>query len=239
MSLLSVCQDALKEIGGFEVPTSIVGNVNETAVRVFAIANRSLKETAKRLNWPDLIVRATLTTAASTEEYALPSDFKSFINETMWDDTNDRRVLGPLSAEEWEFLQNSDAADSSIESYFRIFKSTSDNNRAVYLYPTPDSVRTVRYEYRSSGLTETSGGTLQSDKYVADTDVALIDEDIILLGIKWRFLKSHGLPYAEEFRDYEMAIEDGANAAGQKVIDMAATEINDFRTVIPENGYGS
>lgn len=236
MSLLSVCQNALKEIGGFEVPTSIVGNVNETAVRCFALANRSLKETAKRLNWPDLIVRASFSTVASTEEYSLPSDFKTIVNESMWDDSNNRLVEGPISSEDWEYLKNADVV-GGITTYFRIFKSTSDNNRAIYLFPTPDDVRTIRYEYVSNGLVETSGGTLLSDAYVSDTDVSLVDEDIILLGLKWRFLKSHGLPYAEEFRDYEMAIEKGANDTGAPLIDLGYQPPR-FQLIVPDGDVG-
>lgn len=217
----------------------MVGNTNETAVRCLALANRSLKETAKRINWPGLTVRATLTTVASQEEYALPSDFQSYINNTMWDDTNNREVLGPVSGMDWEVLKNSDtaASTSSISTWFKILRGTSSNANQVYLFPIPDSVRTIRYEYKSDALTETSGGTLQSDKYVADTDVSIIDEDIVLLGLKWRFLKSHGLPYAEEFRDYEAAIEDGANAHGAPIIDLAVGQINTHRLIVPEGDF--
>ena len=48
MSLLSIVQDTIKEMGGFEVPTSVVSNTNETAVRSLALVNRSIKEVAKR-----------------------------------------------------------------------------------------------------------------------------------------------------------------------------------------------
>jgi len=230
----------LREIGGFEVPTSVVGNNNETAIRSLALANRSLKETAKRLNWPGLTVRATLSTVASQEEYALPSDFQSLINQTIWDDTNNLEVSGPVSASDWEYLQNSDtaASTSSISTWFRILRGTSSNNKLMYLFPIPDSVRTLRYEYKSDALTETSGNVLQGDKYIADTDVSIVDEDIVALGFKWRFLMSHGLPYVEEFRDYEVAIETGASAYGAPIIDLSARTIRRTTIIVPEGDFG-
>jgi len=239
MSLLSIVQDTLKEMGGFEVPSSVVGNTNETAVRSLALVNRSIKEVAKRLDWPGLVVRGTLTTADTQEEYTLPSDFQSFMNDSMWDDTNNRQVGGPLSPSDWEYVKNSDAVASvsSINSWFRIFRGTSTNDRVFYLFPIPDSIRTLRYEYRSNALTETSGGVAQGDKYLADTDVGLLDEDIVALGFKWRFLKTYGLPYAEEFRDYEAAIEDGKNADGAPIIAFTYGGLVRFGPVVPDGDF--
>ena len=184
MSLLTIVQDALGEVGGFEVPSSVVGNTNETAKRCLAITNRSLKETAKRIKWPGLKVRATLTTVASQEEYTLPSDFQMYINNTFWDDTNNRAVLGPASDAEWEYMQSSDLADNELATWFKFIRGTSTNDKTIYLYPIPSSVRTLYYWYKSDALTQTSGGTLQNDKFLADTDTATIDEDIVLLGYR-------------------------------------------------------
>ena len=236
MSLLSIVQDTLREIGGFEIPTSVVGNSNETAILSLALVNRSLKETAKRTEWAGITVRGTLTTVASQEEYSLPSDFQSLINATMWDDTNDKALRGPVSAKDRETFQNSGTAASEV-TYFRIFKSTTDNNRAFYLFPIPAAIVTIRYEYKSNGLTETSGNVLQSDKFLADTDTAVLDEDVIGLGFKWRILKSRGLPYAEEFRDYEIAIEDAVQTEGAPVIDLGHGEIQRFGLLVPDGNW--
>jgi hypothetical protein len=43
--------------------------------------------------------------------------------------------------------------------------------------------------------------------FSADTDVSLIDEKVLTSGLEWRWLKSKGLDYAEEFRRYEMRLE--------------------------------
>ena len=225
MSLLSIVQDSLREIGGFEVPTSVVGNTNETAVLSLALVNRSLKEVAKRSRWSGITIRGSINTVASQAEYALPSDYKSIINETLWDDTNDRQIIGPVSAKDWEFLKNSNTIPSWT-SYFRIFRSASSNNNVFHFFPIPDAVYNYYYEYKSNGLAQSSGGTVQT-VYLADTDVGLLDEDVIALGFKWRILKSRGLPYAEEFRDYEISIEDAASDSGADTISMGGTDFYD------------
>ena len=238
MSLLTIVQNTLREIGGFEVPTSVVGNTNETAVLSLALVNRSLKETAKRTRWPNQTVRGSITTQASTDEYALPSDFKAILNDSMWDDTNNRKVFGPISVTEWEYFKNTDITEQSLTRYMRIFKSASGNNRVFYLYPTPDSVATINYEYLSNALAQSSGGTAQ-EVFLADTDTGLLDEDTVALGFKWRILKSRGLPYAEEFRDYESAVEDSINDTGAGIISLGGPNPSSaFLFVTPEGSWG-
>mgnify|MGYP003626794062 FL=1 len=238
MSLLTIVQETLREIGGFEVPTSVVGNTNETAVLSLALVNRSLLETAKRTRWPNQTVRGTITTSDGTDQYVLPSDFKALINDSMWDDTNNRKVYGPIGPTEWEYLKNSDITESSLVTYMRIFKASSaSNNRVFYLYPTPDGVATIRYEYMSNALAESSGGTAQA-KFLADTDTGLLSEDTVALGFKWRILKSRGLPYAEEFRDYEAAVEDSVNDTGAPIINLGGpNQTSRFVFVTPEGSW--
>lgn len=84
MSLLTIIQNALNETGGVLAPSSIVGNGDPTAVQCLALANEVVKEAARDIDWPRLSRTATITTVASQEEYALPSDFLSIVEETMW-----------------------------------------------------------------------------------------------------------------------------------------------------------
>ena len=143
----------------------------------------------------------------------------------MWDDNNDRQIIGPVSAKDWEFLKNSNTIPSWT-SYFRILRSASSNNNVFHFFPIPDAVYNYYYEYKSNGLAQSSGGTVQA-VYLADADVGLLDEDVIALGFKWRILKSRGLPYAEEFRDYEIAIEDASQDSGANTISMGGSDFYD------------
>ncbi len=238
MSLLTIVQETLREIGSSEVPTSVVGNSNETAIRSLALVNRSLRETAKRLKWTGITVRGTFDTVASTEEYALPSDFFYLINQTMWDDTNNRFIPGPVSPQDWEILKNRVTSGSSLSRFFRIFRGSTSNDEQIYLHPIPDAVATINFEYRSNALTQDSGGTLQGTSFLADTDTSLLDEDTVALGYKWRFLKTNGLPYAEEFRDYEASIDINISATGAPIISLGGSTFFAPIPIPPEGGFG-
>ncbi len=239
MSLLTIVQDTLNEIGSTEIPASVVGSANQTAAQSLALVNRSLKEVAKRTNWQPLSRTETITTISAQAEYSLPSDFKSLVNQTMWDTTQRRRTIGALTPKDWAFFQSFSTTDT-IQLFFRIFRDPAGNGQKVQFYPTPGSAVTITYEYISNALTQSSVGTLQSDKFLADDDTALLDEDTIALGFKWRFLKTKGFPYSEEFRDYEAAIAYEASSTGNQVIDMGSGDLNNQRVlVIPDGGFGS
>lgn len=220
MTLLSIAQNTLKEIPGFEVPATIAGNENETAVLSLALINRAILETRRRSNWTQLTVRHTITTVALQDQYDLPGDWKKFIAGTWWDGTNHWPMQGPVSARDWEFLKGR-LITSTVRRLFRIFKGTSDNDRKIYIFPTPPSSgEEITLEYISNGLVEDTSGTLK-EIFTADDDTSLIDEDVVALGFKWRFLKSKGLPYVEEFRDYEVAVADLKGDNGGAILDLA------------------
>ena len=224
MTLITIAQNTLREINGFEVPTTLVGNDNETAVLSLALINRALLETQRRANWGQTTVRHRITTVAGQEEYDLPSDFKQFLTGTWWDADNRWRVFGPASPAEWAALQ-ARAVTGSVRRFVRIFRGTASNDRKIYFFPVPASDGdSIDVEYLSNGIVQDSGGNLK-ERFTADDDTSLIDEDVIALGFKWRFLKSNGLPHAEEFRDYEMAVADLKGDDGGALLDYGASNL--------------
>ena len=238
MSLLTIVQNALNEIGDFEVPSSIVGNANPTATQSLAIANRALKETARRTNWQALSREATITMVAATSEYALPADFQTFIDETIWN-TAQRRMVFVTTPQSWAQLQAQNIGGTTTL-FFRIFRDPASNVNTVQFYPVPGTSETVTYEYISNALTQTSGGTLQNDTFLADTDTALLDEDLISLGFKWRFLKAKGFPYSEELQDYELALSNRAGSTANAILDMGQDGTTSIRVLyVPETGFGA
>lgn len=227
MTLLTIVQEALEEIG-VEAPVTIVGNVNPTAKQALALANRALKETAKRTKWEALTREASITTIADQAEYDLPTDFKSVHNQTMWN-IDQRRPTLAVTPQTWAFLQAFTDV-SSIVLHYRIFRDPGSNVQKVQFFPTPGADQTINYEYVSDSPAESDGGILRA-KFLADTDRALLSEDTITLGLIWRFLQKKGMPHAEELNDYETAIRYDADATPSGIVNMGSGSIR-RRTVL-------
>lgn len=195
MTLLTICQNAVEEVTAFEKPTMIVGSNNATARVLLAAAKREGYILAQRGVWQQLIREATITTANGTASYALPSDFGRVIPLTEWDQTNYWKLFGPSTMITWQTLK-SGIITEGVRRWLKIF------NDLVYIHPTPTSADTLSYWYITNQWCESSSGTGQTT-WAADTDVARLDEEILTMGVKYRFLKNNGLPYEEEYNEYQ------------------------------------
>ena len=91
MSLLTICQNALTELAGFEVPTSFYGSTNLTASLCVALVRRTGMTLERQYRWAELIDTYTFETVSGTSSYTLPSDFRAFANMSQWDRTKDRK----------------------------------------------------------------------------------------------------------------------------------------------------
>jgi hypothetical protein len=70
--------------------------------------------------------------------------------------------------------------------------------------PVPNG--TVTLEYISKSWVQSATGSPQAT-FLADTDVSVIPEDIIILGMKWRWRRMKGRPFDDEMAEYEAAVE--------------------------------
>jgi hypothetical protein len=99
--------------------------------------------------WPELEREHTFTLATSIASYALPGDYDSRQNETLWNRTQARPLIGPMSAEEWQQYK-SGLIGSLPGQRFRVKGSTL---LQFFIDPTPSSTengQTVAYEYLST-----------------------------------------------------------------------------------------
>lgn len=223
MTLLTICQTAIDEIGSFDRDVSIAGNSDVQARQLLALANRVGREIYKysATSWQKLLNEHTFTTINGTATYALPSDYYQPANTTQWDLQDKELLEGPITPTRWAYINNSWLADSSIITRFRI------RDDMFEILPTPTDARTISYHYWSKNWVQAVDAT-EKDAFTADTDTALIDEDLIILGVKSQFLAAKGLPYDIERSQFLRAL-DSARAAdgGKSMIDLGRRVVVD------------
>jgi hypothetical protein len=209
MTLLTTAQNILKETKSATIPTTIIGNVEDTAVQVLQALTVSITNLARTYEWQQLQKEHTFATVASTQTYSLPVDFDRLINNTFWNSTTMMKVIGAISPQEWRVLTNSTANNSTIADYYRL------RANLITLFPTPSGVENFVLEYISSYIVESSGGSGQTG-WEADTDVPVLDEYLLRLDATWRLLKMQGRPYGEEQKDADLAIAERLAVNGSK-----------------------
>lgn len=228
MTLKTLCQDAISEIGTFDVPETFFGNTDNTAKQCRTLATAVGKALARKYHWQVLQTSYTFATTSGTASYDLPSDFGRFSNLTFWDRTNYWEVRGPATPTQWQTL------NSSVVSLVprKVFRIAADQ---FVIYPTPSSTDTIAYDYQSKNWCEDSGGTAQS-AFAADDDVSKIDEELIKLGVKYRFLSAKGRPYGEEKEEFDAYLSAlRADDEPHQVIDFGQTQFDVYENV-PNTG---
>ncbi len=238
MTLLSMCTAALEEIGEFSGPSTIVGNANRTATQILALANVEGRALSRRHGWEALVVEKAFTTTADQAiqtSGAPPANMRFILNATWWDRTNFWPLRGPATAEEWQALQ-SGIVTSTVRRWYRILAGD------FLVFPdAPNSTDIIVYEYISKNFCQSSGGTGQS-AWADDTDTGILDEELMQMGLVWRFLKSKGLPYEEEFNAYELEVRRAiAHDGGAPILNLAVRNTSYLISTanVPDTGIGS
>ena len=226
MSLLTICQDALKELSGFKLPSSFFGSADQTAVQCVALANRGGRTLEKELRWQELITEHTFTTTASTATYALPSGFRAFANMSQWDRTNQWRMHGPTPPFVYQWLKSGISVWASNNRWFAL------RGNLFTIFPTPTvSDETIAFDYYSKLWVLKQSDSTNVAAWTSDNDTARIDEDLLTIDLKWRFLQAKGMPFEAEYKERESIVEAlQADNGGRGIIDLGSP--------VPRSGVG-
>lgn len=138
------------------------------------------------------------------DTYEIPSDFDHFIPNTWWDRTNHWMLIGPQSPQ-FDQWQRSGIVTTGPRLRWR---QIGRQPTVFRLWPPPTS-RSVPdalvFEYVNNGWVEHVDGTFGT-RFTADTDTSLLDNDALILGIKWRMWQIKGFEYGalqQECIDYQ------------------------------------
>lgn len=214
MTLITIVQDAASRMG-FVQPTAGIGSTDSTALQLVGLAKQEVAELARAYPWQNLTLEKTFTSVATEEQTgAIPDGFDRFLPSTFFNRDTQRIVVGPLTPTEWQDLKG--RASVAVYDAFR------QRGNALLLMPVPTAGQTYAFEYITKyAVTDSSGATPQAT-FTSDDDLTLLDEELVTLGLVWRFLRAKGLDYAEAFRSYEMQKKQAmARDGGQRGANMS------------------
>lgn len=232
MSLLTIVQNAAHRLG-IPSPSAVIGTSDTQVKQLLGLAQQEGIELARMGPWQALVKEKTFTaTATETQTSVLPDDFGWIIEGSFWNRTASRKVMGPLDPQKWQALKT--GLFVSIWDAYRIRGSS------LMMNPTPSAGDSMAFEYVSSYWCTSADGLTERSAWAADDDVAKLREELITLGVIWRFLKAKGLDYSEAFRTYQMEItRDMGRDGGTRILDMAYDQGGSgaFDPYVPEGNW--
>lgn len=231
MSLLTILQTVMPQLG-LTSPTSAISSPDPQVQQLVQLCNTEGKELAQRGDgWQALMQETTFTTVASESQGSLASiapGFKYVLNDTMWNRTLRRPVFGPMSGQRWEQLKA-----MVMQGPWNQYQIRGGN---ILFIPVPSAGQTVAFQYQSKNwVTLNAGGT--GSAWANDADTALLDEDIIALGLIWRWKRAKGFDYAEDFATYERNVTNALARDGVKdVLNMGDTVYDIYPGILVPSG---
>ena len=167
-------------------------------------------------------------------KYALPSDYDSIVPRTQWDKSKHWEMLGPESAQQWEWLLSGFISTGPrirwrlLGGYFQIWPGYSANEN-------------LGFEYRSKGWALSSGGTVQNS-FTADTDTCIYPDRLMVLSTKLKYFQAKGFDTTALYRDYltefETSVAQDTSAANLSFAPRPGTVLIGWDN-IPDTGYGN
>ena len=233
MTLLTICQDAAKIIG-ITSPSTVTASTDTSVIQLEAVANQEGRGLVQTYRWEALINEASHTTIAAESQgtmVSIAADFGRFSNNTMWNRTTNRKYYGPITGAQWQRIKA--IVSGNITNYFRI------RGGLLLMNPTPTVGQSVNFEYVSKNWVDESGATTaDADKFTGDAQTSVIDEELITLGVVWRFLKLKGLPFDQQYIEYQTRLAEYSSHDGAKsILRMAGTSSVILALNEPEGNY--
>lgn len=201
-TLLQLMQAVCDEVG-IPSPTAVITSTDQQVRQLLALSNREGREQASAPGgWPQLRGEQSITLVNGQASYDFPTDFDSYMPATIWNHNQRWPVNGPLSAQEWQYIKGG-LIDIIPWQRYRVMSGK------IFFDPTPDGTyagQNITIEYQSKSWCQSASGTPQSC-WKDDTDTFRLPDDIMVLGVKWRFLAAKRVDYAEEKAAWGRAVE--------------------------------
>jgi len=235
MTVLTMIQSVAQRVG-IPVPTTIIGNTDTAITQLLALANEEGEDLSSRGRWRDQVIDTTFTIVGTADQGKMKGtvagdDYDYIINDTMWNRTTSLPIMGPLNAMEWETLQAFPVTGPYQQ--WIILKQN------FFIDPTPTAGETMAFQYMSTSWCETAGSVGKS-AWSTDNDTGLLNETLMALGLRWRWLKTKGLEYAQDFDTYEKRLLDALARDGGAMIQNLESRNRDYRQagiVIPVGNW--
>lgn len=201
MSLLTIIQQ-VAPLCGITKPAAVVGSSDLQVQQLLEIAQEEGHELSRRHDWRQLTKAGEFQAVDDFEQTgSIPGDYDRMAQgATMWNTTQRWRIGGPITAEDWASLQGQPIVPA-VQAFFRMI------GPSFWIYPAPASGDTITFEYVAKIWCRPAAGGAPQTEWQADTDLGVIDERLMKLGIVWRWKRAKGFDYAEELNTYERNVE--------------------------------
>ena len=194
----------------------------------------SVGPTSVTLNYEVTSTQVNAQVIFQKVKYGLPPDYYSTVNRTHWDKSKRWEMLGPESAQQWEWLL-SGYISTGPRIRWRLL------GKYFQIWPGTNGGELLGFEYRSKAWAEAADGT-PKNSFTADDDTCIYPDRLMVLSTKLKYFEAKGFDTTALYRDYlmefETAVAQDTAAANLSFAPRPGTVLIGYDN-IPDSGYGT
>lgn len=214
MTILDACQKvALRVLGSKPISMFTPSQNKQTVAEILDLAEDVAIDIARSHDWQALTAIHTITGNGAETAFPLPEDYGRMLLASgvidpktwFWGYQHIPTVMEWLAEESHGWRRITPGAWIVLEDRFTFV-------------PAPGNGAEARFPYISRNIVKPAAGARKAN-FTADTDSFVLDERLLTLGTLWRWKEQKGLEYAEDMRNYEIALSQAqARDAGGRTI---------------------
>ena len=172
----------------------------------------------------------------SQTKFSMPSDYDRLIDRTDWDKSKHWEMLGPETAQQWQWLKSGYISTGPRVRY-RVL------GNYFQIWPPMGTNEYLGFEYVSNLWVTATGGTAPTKtSFTVDTDTCIFPDRLIVLGLKLKYFQIKGFDTTALQDDYteQLNIAKAADA-GSATLSMAPRRSSVLIgwENIPDSNYGT
>lgn len=172
--------------------------------------------------------------------YAMPSDFDRIVDETQWDKSTHWKLLGPETAQQWQWLKSGYISTGpriryrQLGSRFQIWPPSGISDLLGFEY--------ISNQWVTSAAALAAGTAPDKTALTVDTDTNVFPDRLVVLGTKLKYFAVKGFDTTNLMNDYETQKMIAKSAdAGSPTLSMnpRPSQVLLGYGNIPDSAYGS
>jgi hypothetical protein len=201
-TVLSACRDLCMRVG-LPAPTAVMNGQNEMTLQILGMLVEAARDlmTRNKAGWQALEHDAEFDTVAGEEQGLLNTiapGFKGIVPKTFINRTAGH-IMVPINAEQ---------AAAQLLIPGPLHPNGYRIARGRFIIPGNTAVgHDMRFTYKTDLWCTDAAGDEYSNLPARDDDIVLLDDECLILGMKWRWKKEKGLAYGEDVTDYDREVQ--------------------------------
>ena len=224
-NILDICQE-VADLVAVQKPKDLFSIHSQHDSLFLSIAKDTLDSLLRYGDWQELTKEGELLTVRGKSSYLISDfcpDFYCLLNNTVYVKDGSEKLIGSVTPEEW--MREKYFNVSSINLKFKI-----QNGMFKFLTPPPANIKII-FQYRSSSIVyDAVEGYEEKSVISKNSDIPIFDEFLVKKGIVWRWYRRNGMPYEEEFNEYQRELKSkfGNTLSTQDIV--LGSDFNSFNS---------